>query len=413
MPSRTFALFGVLGAIAVGCSGGGTPNENVNGGSTGANATTGSPTGSTGTNTGSGGGTSGSPSSGTSSGSITATTGSTVATGGTTGDTTGTGSGSGTGVTSGATAETGAGGTSGTSSGVSSGGTDGGNVVTTASDGGRPSGMSAGCGQPPPATEPIGNAALHMIDVTGMAQEYVAGYTHRLYCTTIPKGYDPTKAYPVVFYGPGCGATGCEGSSFTGRTDIFYVEAISSAGATQAAKTIVPANGSPGCFQTGVESTVDSPELNYFDQVMAQVQANYCVDKGRTFAAGTSSGGWLANYLGCARGNVIRGIAADSGGMPFNHPTCTGGAAAMEFPGDSATKTDAEGDAIGVSVARDLFIKLNGCSMTPTNMTFGTANCQYYGSCSSPVVWCNTGGAHQAGNSYLSPSGWAFWSTLQ
>jgi polyhydroxybutyrate depolymerase len=146
--------------------------------------------------------------------------------------------------------------------------------------------------------------------------------------------------------------------------------------------------------------------------VMAQVQSNYCVDKGKTFAAGTSSGAWLSNYLGCARGNVIRGIAADSGGMPYNHPTCTGGAAAMEFPGDSATKTDAEGQAIGVSVARDLFIQLNGCSMTPTTMMFGTASCQYYGGCTSPVVWCNTGGSHQAGNNYLSPSGSAFWNTL-
>jgi len=284
---------------------------------------------------------------------------------------------------------------------------DGGGMT---SDGGRPSGPSAGCGQPPPNQEPIGQAYLHMITITGMAQEYVAGYTNRVFCTTIPQNYDPTKPYPVVFYGPGCGATGCEGSSFTGRSDIFYVEAISSADAKGA--NIVPLNGSPGCFQTGTTSTVDSPELNYFDQVMAQVQANYCVDKGRTFAAGTSSGVWLSNYLGCARGNVIRGIAADSGGMPYYHPTCTGGAAAMEFPGDSATKTDAEGHAIGVSVALDLFIQLNGCSMTPTNMTFGTASCQYYGGCSSPVVWCNTGGAHQAGNSYLSPSGSAFWDTL-
>jgi poly(3-hydroxybutyrate) depolymerase len=258
-----------------------------------------------------------------------------------------------------------------------------------------------------------GQAVLHHIDITGMAQQYVAGYTHRVYCSTVPKNYDPTKPYPVVFYGPGCGATGCEGSSFTGRDDIIYVEAISSADATQQAKTIVPSNGSPGCFQTGVESTADSPELNYFDQVMAQVQSTMCADKGRTFAAGTSSGGWLSNYLGCARGNVIRGIAADSGGMPFNHPTCTGGAAAMEFPGDSTNKVDAEGDQIGVAVARDTFLKLNNCSMTPTTMAFGTANCQYYGGCSSPVVWCNTGGSHQAGDNYLSPSGWAFWSTLQ
>jgi polyhydroxybutyrate depolymerase len=407
MPSRTLASFAVLGAIAVGCSGGSpTPNENV--GATGANASTGSPSGSTGSNAGTAGDMGGSPGSGATAGAIAGT----GATGGPSGGggTAGISSTSGTRVTSGVTAGTSAGASGGASStGASSGGTDGGGTTTT--DGGRPAGPSAGCNQPPPSTEPIGDAVLQMISVTGLAQEYVTGYTQRKYCTTMPKGYDVTKPYPVVFYGPGCGATGCEGSSFTGRTDIIYVEAISSAEAN--GQNIVPLNGSPGCFQTGKTSTADSPELNYFDQVMSVVESKYCVDKGRIFAAGTSSGSWLANYLGCARGNVIRGIAADSGGMPSPHPTCTGGAAAMEFPGDSATVTEADGTQIGVSVARDLFIQLNGCSMTPTNMTFGTASCQYYGGCSSPVVWCNTGGAHQAGNSYLSPSGWAFWSTLQ
>jgi poly(3-hydroxybutyrate) depolymerase len=249
-----------------------------------------------------------------------------------------------------------------------------------------------------------------MIDITGMAAQYTAGYTHRKYCTTIPTNYDPTKPYPVVFYGPGCGATACEGSSFTGRSDIFYVQAIAGADANGA--NLVPKNSSPGCFQAGVNSTVDSPEGPYFDQVMNQVEATYCTDRGKIFAAGTSSGGWLSNYLGCARGNRVRGIAADSGGIQYDRPTCTGGAAAMEFPGDSASKTDAAGHAIGVAVARDLFIKQNGCSMTSTMMKFGNANCLFYGSCASPVVWCDTGGSHQAGNSYLSASGWAFWSTL-
>jgi polyhydroxybutyrate depolymerase len=391
MPSRTFALFGVLGAIAVGCGGKPTPNETVNAGSTGANSSSGSPSGSTQANTGTAGGTATAPGSGATA-AATVGSGSSDATSGSVGGTEGTSGGASSGIGSTAATSTGA---SGDDSGAMT--SDGGNALTMMSDGGRPSGMSAGCGQPPPTTEAIGTATLQMIDITGLAQEYVAGYTHRKYCTTIPKGYDPSKAYPVVFYGPGCGATGCEGSSFTGRTDIFYVEAISTT----------------GCFQTGKESTVDSPELNYFDQVMAHVQSTYCTDKGRIYAAGTSSGGWLSNYLGCARGNVIRGIAADSGGIPFAHPTCTGGAAAMEFPGDSANLTDSMGNAIGVAVARDLFIKLNGCSMTPTNMMFGNASCQYYGGCSSPVVWCDTGGAHQAGNGYLSMSGWAFWSTLQ
>src|SRR5580698_5268613 len=249
MPSRTFALFGVLGAIAVGCGGKPTPNETVNAGSTGANSSSGSPSGSTQANTGTAGGTATAPGSGATA-AATVGSGSSDATSGSVGGTEGTSGGASSGIGSTAATSTGA---SGDDSGAMT--SDGGNALTMMSDGGRPSGMSAGCGQPPPTTEAIGTATLQMIDITGLAQEYVAGYTHRKYCTTIPKGYDPSKAYPVVFYGTGCGATGCEGSSFTGRTDIFYVEAISTT----------------GCFQTGKESTVDSPELNYFDQVMAHV----------------------------------------------------------------------------------------------------------------------------------------------
>ena len=277
--------------------------------------------------------------------------------------------------------------------------------------GARPSGPSAGCKATVP-NEPLGSSVLHMIDITGMSPAYVAGYTHRKYCTTIPKNYDPAHAYPVVFYGPGCGATACEGDGFSGRTDIFLVQGIAQSG-TDLGGNIVPKNGSPGCFQAGKESNVDSPEAQYFDQVMDQVESKYCTDRGKIFAAGTSSGAWLSNFLACARGNRVRGAAADSGGLQFNHPTCTGGAAVMEFPGDSASSTDQEGNQIGAAVARDLFIKVNGCSMTATSMKFGADTCDFYGNCSSPVVWCNVGGAHQSGQGHLSPTGWAFWSTLQ
>ena len=85
----------------------------------------------------------------------------------------------------------------------------------------------------------------------------------------------------------------------------------------------------------------------------------------------------------------------------------------MEMPCDSANTTDGPGNQIGAAVARDLFIKLNGCSMTPTSMKFGGDTCDYYGGCDSPVVWCNVGGGHQCGNGHLSPTGWAFWSMLK
>jgi poly(3-hydroxybutyrate) depolymerase len=252
-----------------------------------------------------------------------------------------------------------------------------------------------------------------MIDITGMADIYTAGYTHRKYCTRLPENFDSTKPYPVVFYGPGCGATACEGSSFNGLEDVFIVQGI--AGADARDENIVPSNGSPGCFQAGKEGTGDSPEGPYFDQVMAEVEDAYCIDKGKIFAAGTSSGAWLSNYLACARGNVIRGTAADSGGLQFEHGTCTGGAAVMELPGDSTNNKDQEGRDIGSGPARDMFIQLNGCSATPTStMSFGPANnCEVYGDCASPIVWCDVGGGHQSGNNILAQTAWAFWSTLE
>ena len=398
MLSRQLALLGLLGAFVVGC-GGGTSRS-------------GSPTGSGGN--GSGGNVGAAGSSNTASGEAgstgvvppsTGTAGAASPTGaaGST-DTGGATGAAGSTASAGATGTTGVGGTTGTGGAVATGGTTG---------GGHSSGMSSGCGMAPP-NDPLGSGVLHNITITGMAQQYVAGYANRTYCSTIPKAYDPTKAYPLVIYGPGCGGQSCEGGPFTGRSDIFLVQATKAPDVYSGKVPPIPPAAAPGCFQTGVISTVDSPELNYFDQVVALIESEFCIDKGKIFVAGSSSGGWFSNYLGCARGNVIRGIAPDSGGIPVDHPPCTGGAGVIEFPGDSATKTDSMGRPIGMTVARDLFIKANGCNMTPTSMKFGNDTCDFYGGCSSPVVWCGgVSGGHQAGLSHINPTGWAFWSTLQ
>jgi hypothetical protein len=269
-----------------------------------------------------------------------------------------------------------------------------------AGTGGGRSGPSAGCTAEVP-NEAIGKPATHTMMVT-VAAAYQPQYVMRMYYTTMPMGYnpDPAKPYPVIFWGPGCGATGSEGSTVSGASyinQVLYVQMLSVT----------------GCFQAGKQGTADSPDGPYFDQMLAEVEAHYCIDKGRVFAAGTSSGAWMANFLGCTRGNVIRGIAADSGGLQHDHGTCTGGAAAMEFPGDT-TSAVVNGFDIGVGPARDLFIMLNGCSTTPVTMPFGKAtNCQFYGNCANPVVFCNTGGSHQAGNSYIPDSAWQFWNTLK
>ncbi len=64
---------------------------------------------------------------------------------------------------------------------------------------------------------------------------------------------------------------------------------------------------------------VDHPEneLPFFDAMLAHAQAVATIDPVRVFVTGYSSGGYMANQLGCLRGNVLRGIAAQSGGGPY------------------------------------------------------------------------------------------------
>ena len=405
MPHRA-ALVSVLASMTVGaglfalsgCSGGATPHPSMMGsvGTAGATAS-----GAAGDNSGAAG---------------TSASGAAGDSGGAAGDS---GGAAGT-AASGAGGTTGAGqagsGTTGAAGGGAGGSTPpvtgtGGAVGAAGTSGGRPSGPTAACMADAPP-DPIGKAVKHTLTVT-VAPEYQPAYVSRYYYTTLPTGFDPTKPYPMVFYGQGCGQTGDEGSSWTSGmflTDVIYIQLIP---ATVTGATVVPSNGSPGCFQAGKQGGTDSPDGPYFDQVLAEVESKYCVEKSKVWVSGSSSGAWLSNFLGCARGNVIRGITADSGGLQHDHPTCTGGAAVMEMPGDS-TSSIVDGFDIGVGPARDTFIATNGCSMTPTSMmTFGTASCEVYGNCASPVVWCNVGGAHQSGQGYIAASSWALWNTLQ
>ncbi|HEX4406848.1 MAG TPA: hypothetical protein VH560_18545 [Polyangia bacterium] len=372
-----------VGVVAVvGCSGGGGGNGGSAGASVGAAGASG-PAGSAGASGGAGAATSGGAGNGDAGAAPSGTAGSDSGAAGAV-------SGAAGGAAGAVAAGTG-------SDGATMSTTDGGGAATAGASG-RPSGPSAGCNLDAP-TDPIGKATMHTMTVT-VAPAYASSYTNRKYFTTLPMNFNPKNPYPVVFWGPGCGATGSEGSSFTTGhflTDILYVQLLSVT----------------GCFQAGKEGTADSPDGPYFDQVLSEISAKYCIDKGKLYAAGTSSGAWLSNYLACARGNVLRGTAADSGGLQAAHGTCTGGAAVMEMPGDSTTTIE-NGVDIGSGPARDLFIKLNGCSMTPTTMSFVKANnCQVYGGCDSPVVWCNVGGAHQSGNQVIAESAWAFWNTLK
>jgi polyhydroxybutyrate depolymerase len=59
----------------------------------------------------------------------------------------------------------------------------------------------------------------------------------------------------------------------------------------------------------------DGPDIAFFDQMLAQVGRERCIDLGRVFATGHSAGGWMTNRLGFTRTSRLRGIAPVAGAI--------------------------------------------------------------------------------------------------
>lgn len=173
---------------------------------------------------------------------------------------------------------------------------------------------SAGCGKAPPK---LGSAVAgpawgvnpdhtYKIDVKGTSRSYVLRY---------PKGYDSAKRYPLVFLFHGTGGSGQE-------YDYSYTEQAAPEGG---AIFVLPSGldykwakaNWKGAKKMGWETfNDDSRDLDFFDALWSHVQDEYCVDTTRVFASGHSIGGFMTNYLACARGDVFRAVAPISGGGP-------------------------------------------------------------------------------------------------
>lgn len=263
---------------------------------------------------------------------------------------------------------------------------------------------SIGCGTAPP-NQAFGQYVQHTEVVSGVAPAYAAKYTNRVYWLRVPKGYDSSRAYPLVLIGPGCGQSG--------KTPT----PVEMAAGNDA--IIVGMNGVDDCFDF---DAADTPELQYFDATLAEVEAATCVDTSRVFVSGFSGGSWITNFLGCARAGVIRAQATVGGGLPPLPPACAGPIPAM-YVSDT---DDQSNPPAGVMMALARVVAANGCSDETTPYDPGLpglpltapSTCVQYKGCKDgyPVVWCLTSGfAHtdQAATTHLSTTGfWRFWTSL-
>lgn len=242
---------------------------------------------------------------------------------------------------------------------------------------------SAGCGLASPAT---GQLTL------------TVGSDTLQYLVTIPENYDPMRAYPLGFglHGANRTHTNCHDGDCAGFRTVMRNEAI-----------LVYTKSVSAGWQDS--NDVRDRNLDLFTAVLDKMLAEYCVETGRVFVAGTSSGATFSNILGCRMGDRIRAVIPVAGGLPSRNG-CVGRPAALVIHGvDDPHVLFEYGED-----ARDAYRTANGCS-DQTDPAIADLHgrvvlnresheCADYRGCDPglPVRWCE----HSEGGYDDSTHGW-------
>jgi poly(3-hydroxybutyrate) depolymerase len=243
---------------------------------------------------------------------------------------------------------------------------------SSAGSGGGGAGQTAGCGK----TRTLQNGTITIM----------FNNASRKYILRAPDDYDSDHPYRLVF------AYAESGASATSVADRNYFTMA----ALDTDKTTIfvapdAANGMGSWSKSDVDLT---------DAILAELEADLCIDKTRIFATGFSFGGAMSLAIACQRADVFRGVAFFSGAdltgsctEPLTKPIAYYASQASE---------DSTGDPMPTSgrVKQAEFAAVNGCTAEPSATTFPAAGephtCTIYKNCSEghPTVYCVFEGPH-------------------
>lgn len=195
--------------------------------------------------------------------------------------------------------------------------------------GGRPVKPSAGCGK---ANPPNGQRMI------------MTGNTQARFVVNVPANYDPQKPLPLGFAFHGYNLGDCSG----GCSGYKALNAI----------TVYPKSIGPG-WEYPVNLL--GPNFKFFEDMVALMKAEYCVDENRIFVAGVSSGGQFVEHLACRYGDWLWAVSPVAAYVDKGvDMACKGTPPQIIIHG----VTDRAGN-YGQSVA-ELYARRNGCTTAPT-----------------------------------------------
>lgn len=270
-------------------------------------------------------------------------------------------------------------------------------TLAPAEEGAPDPSRSAGCGHPPPRT---GTFTSQTTDGRG---------TERSFRLTVAHPYDPDRplALTIVFHGGG-------GDEFGAMR--FGLQDVPGAAADS---IFAFPRGLP--FEhhgVGWNEACDGYDMPFFDNMVAAIEAQYCIDPARIFVAGFSWGCDFVTALACCRGDRIGAVAAaacsDDFGDPadvrsYVNPVCpVPSRAAVRFT--HAAGADSLYPAPLFATTGALFAKLNRCTGPRPEPAPGS--CVAYPGCRAGVVECAVPGIDHAVGPHWAEDTWAFFSRI-
>ncbi len=148
-----------------------------------------------------------------------------------------------------------------------------------------------------------------------------------------------------------------------------------------------------------LETTRDNREVLFVEAILRDIeQRGAPIDRDKIFATGYSSGGFMVNVLACHRPNLLRAIASNAGGAPYNQletwpngfPKCPNQAKtatlALHGERDGSVTLDSG------RFSAEYWAYVNGCKADEMEPT-GYPECRAYRGCAEgkPVAFCSIG----------------------
>lgn len=227
-----------------------------------------------------------------------------------------------------------------------------------------------------------------------------SGGRERTFDLHVPPTYDAAKQSPLVFVFHGYTETSSGVAAAT-----HFAKTADARGMIVAFPQGVSNGFNAGdCCGTAASSNVD--DVGFTRDMIAALDADYCVDPKRVFSAGFSNGGFLSYRLACELSDKIAAIAPVAGGLRLDPMKCNPKRpiALLHIHGTSDLVVPFGGGGLGaarpVNESVGAFRTKNTCAAGDGKVVYekSDVSCRLWGGCAAgaDVELCTvTGGGHQ------------------